>query len=154
MHHLIAWCGFFGAWMLVAGPLSQASRELEEEEIEREDLARAAKQAGRPEPVSAWWWLLPPVHYLLKRRSSEEYRDRVLTAMPAEKAAAFVSYRDKADTWAIVGTGAFFIAVKETWELREAYEWPEIVFWLLIVVMIGVAVAATVARRKRRRLFA
>lgn len=42
MDHLIAWCGFLGAWLLVAGPLHQATRELEEEEIERDDLARIA----------------------------------------------------------------------------------------------------------------
>ena len=28
MEYLIAWCGFFGAWLLVAGPISQAAQEL------------------------------------------------------------------------------------------------------------------------------
>jgi hypothetical protein len=26
--HIIAWCGFLGAWLLVAGPLDQAVREI------------------------------------------------------------------------------------------------------------------------------
>jgi hypothetical protein len=33
--HIIAWCGFLGAWLLVAGPLDQAVREVEENEFER-----------------------------------------------------------------------------------------------------------------------
>ena len=30
MPHFIAWCGFLGAWLLVAGPLDQAVREIED----------------------------------------------------------------------------------------------------------------------------
>jgi hypothetical protein len=47
VHTFIAWCGFLGAWPLVAGPLRQASRELEEEEIERYAAARAAVERRR-----------------------------------------------------------------------------------------------------------
>ena len=39
MHELILWSGFFGAWLLVAGPLYQAALELSEEDISRDDMA-------------------------------------------------------------------------------------------------------------------
>ena len=34
MPHVIAWCGFPGAWLLVAGPLDRAVREIAETELE------------------------------------------------------------------------------------------------------------------------
>ena len=46
---------------------------------------------------------------------------------------AFLNFRDVLNGWAYVAAGAALIAVKETWELHEAYEWPEWVFWALIV---------------------
>jgi uncharacterized membrane protein YhhN len=49
-----------------------------------------------------------------------------------------------------IASGAFLIAAKETWELREEYDWPIAVFWALIVVMIA-ACAANTALRVRRR---
>lgn len=152
MDHVIAWCGFLGAWLLVAGPLHQASRELEDEELEREDLHRAATTVTPAEPVSRWWWLLPPVAYVLRRRRSSDYRHRVARALPPEKLAALISYRDKADAWASVATGAFLIAVGETWDLRETAGWPELVFWGLIVLMIGLCAANTRSRAQRRRV--
>jgi hypothetical protein len=48
VHELIAWCGFFGAWFLVAGPVYQAALELEEEGLERDTFA----------PRSPGWWVL------------------------------------------------------------------------------------------------
>jgi hypothetical protein len=106
VEHVIAWCGFLGAWLLVGGPLHQASRELEDEELEREDLERAAAAVEPAEPISQWWWLLPPVAYILRRRRSNEYRHRVAGALTPEQLAALVSYRDKADTWSAVAGGA------------------------------------------------
>ncbi len=151
MDHLIGWCGFFGAWMLVAGPLFQATRELEEEEFEREAFIRAAKDVERPPPVSNWWWLLPPVHYVLARRRSGDFRQRIWQAMPAEQMAAFESFRDKADAWMAVAFGAFLIAVKETWELDEVYAWPQAVFWVLLPLMAFLCVGNTIARVRRRK---
>lgn len=151
MHTFIAWCGFLGAWLLVAGPLHQATRELEEEDVEREDLMRAAATVEPPRPVSSWWLLLPPVAYILHRHRSNEYRHRAALALPPEKLTALISYRDKADAWSSVATGAFLIAVKETWELHEAAEWSELVFWLLIVVMSALCVLNAVTRRRRRQ---
>jgi hypothetical protein len=149
--HVIAWCAFLGAWLLVAGPLHQATRELEEEEIERDDMARAAAAVEKPPAVSGWWWLLPPVGYVLHRRRSNDYRRRVIAAMPSQKLAALESFRDKAEAWMFVAAGAFLIAVSETWALRDEYEWPGVVFGALIVLMSALCIANAAGRSRRRR---
>ena len=59
MHELILWCGFLGAWLLVAGPLYQAAQELDEQEFSREELATAATRSEAGDRPSAWWWLIP-----------------------------------------------------------------------------------------------
>jgi hypothetical protein len=86
MPHLIAWCGFLGAWLLVAGPLDQA-----------------------------------------------------------------VTVKDILNAWLYVAAGASLIAVKETWELHESYEWPEWTFWLGIVGMLVLCIGTTVNRARHRR---
>jgi hypothetical protein len=151
MEHLILWCGFLGAWLLVAGPLNQATRELEEEELEREDLMEASKAVEPQEPISRWWMLLPPVYFFLRQRRNDDYRRAIIAAMPDAKVEALASYKDKATAWFLVAGGAFLIAVKETWELHEGYEWAEAVFWGLIVVMLVICVANAAAGVRRRK---
>jgi hypothetical protein len=70
MEHLVA--GFFGAWLLFAGPLYQANLELRAEDVEV-DRIRAAKEAPAPDEVSKGWWLVPPVHRVLRRRRQEAH---------------------------------------------------------------------------------
>ena len=151
MASVIAWCGFFGAWLLVAGPLYQAAIELREEDLERDALADLAQQVERPTPVSSWWWLVPPVHVWLKRRRGQAFRRAVFARLSAEQRAAFVTFVNKATGWMFVGLGGLLIAVKETWELRELEEWPAAVFWVLIVVMSVAAAANTAVRMNRER---
>jgi hypothetical protein len=67
---VIFWCGYVGAWLLVAGPIYQAALELQEQDIERDRIQQVTAQVPAPAPVSAWWWLLPPVRYLLAQRRS------------------------------------------------------------------------------------
>jgi hypothetical protein len=69
--HVIAWCGFLGAWLLVAGPLDQAVREIEETGFEHEALEEAKTRVEEPPPVSRWWILLPPVWYFLRWRDRD-----------------------------------------------------------------------------------
>jgi hypothetical protein len=147
--HVIAWCGFVGAWLLVLGPLSQAIRELQEEEFEREAITRAASAVEAPAPVSPWWLLLPPVYFVLRRRRDHVYRGRVRAAMPAEDAQAFDHLRAVASAWFLVAAGASLIAVKETWSLRDEYAWAEWTFWALLVVMFVLAVLVIAARVRR-----
>ena len=73
MHELIAWCGFFGAWLLVAGPFHQAALELSDERYDEEQM----EQLRRDTPshrVSRWWWLIPPVWYSKQRRRAQQHR--------------------------------------------------------------------------------
>ena len=60
MESLIAWSGFLGAWLLVAGPIYQAVIELEAEAFERDAVAAVSAMVEPPPRTSAWWWLLPP----------------------------------------------------------------------------------------------
>ena len=52
----------------------------------------------------------------------------------------------------LVGLGALFIAFKETWELVEHEEWPEYVFWSLVVLMalVTLGMIGSSAERQRR----
>jgi len=97
MPHVIAWCGFLGAWLLVAGPLDQAVRELEDQDFEHEAITRAASQFEDPPQVSGWWLVIPPVWYAIRQNRDGEYKHRVAAAMDEEDVRAFLSYRDAAD---------------------------------------------------------
>jgi hypothetical protein len=149
MEHLIAWAGFFGAWLLVAGPVYQAALELQEEEVDREALARTKDTVPRPDPIPWGWWLLPPVAFMLQSRASNAYRSAVVAAVPQEVIRQFVHFQDKAMGWLLVAAGAFLLAIKETWELTEVQEWPVSVFWILIVVMVPIALGYTAYRMRR-----
>ncbi len=149
MENLINWCGFFGAWLLVAGPLAQGAKELAEEKLERDELVEAAAKVDRPESISIWWWLLPPVYYLKSRQQSNQYKDAVINELSVEAAQSFRSFRDKANGWLAVSMGGLLIATKETWELIHGYEWPEAVFWPLLIFMALIALLNTVMRARR-----
>lgn len=149
MEHLIAWAGFAGAWLLVAGPVFQAALELQEEEVDREAFARTKDTVPRPDPISGWWWLLPPVAFILQRRASGRYREAVVAAVPDEVYVQFAHYLMKANGWLLVGAGAFFIALKETWELHELQEWSGLAFWLLVVGMLVLSLGYTVYRMRQ-----
>ncbi|MET0693842.1 MAG: hypothetical protein ABWY56_07920 [Propionibacteriaceae bacterium] len=148
MHYLIAWSGFLGAWLLVAGPMYQAVLELDEEDFERDVLSRATATVPPPPRSSPWWWLLPPVAYVLQRRQSQAYRRAVMDALPPESIKQLVRFKNMATGWAFVAFGAFFIAVKETWELQEVYEWPIAVFWVLLVVLVVLCTLNTAVRTR------
>jgi hypothetical protein len=150
MPHVIAWCGFLGAWLLVAGPLDQAVREIEETGFEREALDKAKADVPEPEPVSPWWLLLPPLWWLMKRRRDSIYRHRIGEALDDETLLNFLTVRDILNAWLYVAVGASLIAVKETWELHESYEWPEWAFWLGVVGMVVFCLGITVGRTRRR----
>lgn len=149
MESVIAWSGFLGAWLLVAGPIYQAALELQEEAIESGTYARLSASVGEPRRVSSWWWLLPPVAYLKQRRRARRYREAVMAQMTPDQIEQLVRFTTKATGWLLVASGAGFIAVKETWELGEHYEWPVAVFWPLVAVMLLVCTLYTVVRTRR-----
>jgi hypothetical protein len=151
VHELIAWCGFLGAWFVVAGSIYQAALELEEENFEREEMASLVAEIERPRRPSPWWWLIPPVGYLLRRRNGRAYRAAFMHAMTPEQLERMVRLINKANGWMYVGLGGLLIATKETWELREAYEWPVAVFWILVAGMPLLCAVNTAARMARTR---
>jgi hypothetical protein len=150
MPHVIAWCGFLGAWLLVAGPLDQAVREIEETGFEHEALEEAKGRVEEPAPVSRWWLVLPPIWWLLIGRRDSIYRHQIGEAMDDEALLAFLTVKDILNAWLYVAIGASLIAVKETWELHESYEWPAWVFWLGVVGMVAFCLSITIGRTRRR----
>lgn len=109
MLHIIAWCGFLGAWLL-----------------------------------------LPPVWWLLSRRRDGIYRHMVGEAMEDEDLLAFLTVKDVLNAWLYVAVGASLLAVGETWDLHEIYEWPEWTFWFGVVGMLVLCVSLTVGHTRRR----
>ncbi|MEO8094779.1 MAG: hypothetical protein ABI632_07590 [Pseudolysinimonas sp.] len=149
MDLFIHWAGFAGAWLLVAGPLFQAAVELRDEDLDREQFERAKTDLPQQERISNWWWLLPPVAYFRNRRRNDEYQRAVMAALPATTREQFLGFMTKANGWFTVAAGAFLIALKETWELAEAYELPVTIYWIAIVVLSIAAVSNTVVRLVR-----
>lgn len=146
VHAVIAWSGFVGAWLLVAGPLFQAATELDEQGDHRRGLTRVSGVVESPPRLSPWWWLLPPVAYVKQRRRQAAYRAAVMDALTTDELEDFVELSGTATGWAMVASGAFFIAVKETWELLELYEAPGWLLPLALLVMLALCAANTVVR--------
>ncbi|SEQ57957.1 hypothetical protein [Microlunatus flavus] len=146
MHALVEWSGFVGAWLLVAGPLFQAAVELDEQGDHRRGLTRASDAVGPPPRLSPWWWLLPPVAYVKQRRRQAAYRERIMDALTTGELEAFIDLSSTATGWALVASGAFFIAVKETWELLETYEAPAWLLPVVLVLLLALCAAYTVVR--------
>ena len=154
MELLVHIAGFLGGWLLVAGPLYQASIELDEEALDRDEWGKVHAALPQPERISPWWWLLPPVAYLKQRRASKAYQAAVLRSLTPQQLSDSVAFVSKARGWFIVAAGASLIAFKETWELVHLLEWHVAVFWVLVVVMPVLCIGHTVisAKRKRRLL--
>jgi hypothetical protein len=140
---------FLGGWLLVAGPVYQAAIELGEEQFERDEIDRASDAAEPLGRVSPWWWLIPPVGYVLNHRRRQEWRVRTMHALTRAQLEQFVSFVSKATGWMFIAAGASLIAIKETWELHEAYEWPVAIFWGLVVIMLVLCALNTVVRVQR-----
>lgn len=151
MDTLIAWCGFLGGWLLVAGPLYQGALELLEEDLDRSGFDESVQAIAPPPPPSKWWWFLPPVMFVLRRRRSNEYHSTVLRRLTPQQRAKRAGFIHKATGWFVVACGGSLIAVKETWELAEHAEWPAAAFVTVLVLMFLLVGANTVLHIGRRR---
>ncbi len=149
MSAVIAWLGFLGGWLLFAGPLYQASLELDEEQLERDRIAERQATIAKPPPVSPWWWLVPVLGYYLEMRRTRGYRRAVMAALDASDRADLVRYLRKARGWALVALGGLLLATNETWEVCEHYEWPVWVFAVLAAALAGLSAAYTANNQRQ-----
>jgi hypothetical protein len=150
-NQVIAWAGFAGAWLLVAGPIYQAAIELAAEDIERDAIQAASDNAAAPARPSGWWWLVPPVGYLRWLRTRREHRRTIMAMLTPAQMEQLVRFGNKATAWIYISGGAFLVALTETWGLREIYHWPAGVYVVLVVVMLAACAANTALRLKRTR---
>jgi len=146
MNQVIAWAGFLGAWLLVAGPLYQGALELREEEVDREGIEASTARVSRPSPPSPWWWLLPPVMYLIRRHRGAAFRRAALAQLSQAQRDQFTSFINKATGWFTVALGAALLAAGQTWEIIDRHHWPAWLFWLLLAVMLAASVLNTTLR--------
>ncbi len=146
---VMAWSGFFGAWMLVAGPMFQGALELREEDLDRDALHAAKKSVPAPERFSMWWWLVPPVLYVIKRRHAARYRELMLAALTPQQREKTIAFVNKAAGWFMVAAGGTLLACKETWQLVERYGMAAWWFWVGVVVMLLLCALNTAVRMVR-----
>lgn len=146
MNQVIAWAGFLGAWLLVAGPLYQGALELHEADVDREGIEATIARVPRPDPPSPWWWLVPPAMYLIRRHRSSVYRQTALAQLTQAQRDQFTSFINKATGWFTVAVGAALLAAEQTWQVTNRDHWPVWLFWLLITVMLGASVLNTTLR--------
>jgi hypothetical protein len=151
MNQVIAWVGFLGAWLLVVGPLYQGALELLEEDIDREGIDAAIARIPRPDRPSPWWWLLPPVMYLIRRHRRNAFRRAALAQLTQAQRDQSTSFINKATGWFTVAFGAALLAAEQTWQVIERQHWPAWLFWILIIVMLGVSVLNTALRMTHGR---
>jgi hypothetical protein len=149
MNLVMAWAGFLGAWLLVAGPLYQGALELREEDVDREGMEASIARLPRPESPSPWWWLLPPVMYLIRRHRANKFLRAALALLTPAQRAQRTSFINKATGWFTVAVGAALLALDQTWQVIERQHWPSWLFWLLIIVMLGASVLNTALRMSR-----
>lgn len=135
METFIHWCGFFGGWFLVAGPLYQAQIELRNENFSREEFYQMFRELPPPKPISRWWLLLPPLHMYLSYLNSRRYQEQAFLELSAAQRLRIVSFMNKANGWRLVGVGATLVAATETWHLVEFYRWPLWVFWAIVILV-------------------
>jgi len=151
MNQVIAWVGFLGAWLLVAGPLYQGALELLEEDIDREGIDASMARIPRPDLPSPWWWLLPPVMYLIRRQRSKAFRRAAFAQLTHAQRDQATRFLNKANGWFTVALGAALLGAEQTWQVIVRQHWPTWLFWILIVVMVGVSVLNTTLQMTRGR---
>jgi hypothetical protein len=149
MNLVMAWAGFLGAWLLVAGPLYQGALELREEDVDREGMEASIAHLPRPELPSPWWWLFPPGMYLIRRHRNNLFLRAALAQLTQEQREQRMSFINKATGWFTVALGAALLAADQTWQVITREHWPTWLFWLLILVMLSASVLNTALRMIR-----
>lgn len=150
MHNtLIAALGAMGAWLLVAGPLHQATIELREQGLT--DRTNFRTETLTPHHISPWWWLLPPVAYWKHHRERERIKQLALHTMSTEQIQRMLAFSNTALGWLFVAAGATLIAIKETYELVEITHWPHAWTWIIVIAALLIAVGNAALQTSRTR---
>jgi len=149
METFITICGFAGSWLLVAGPIYQAALELKDESFEREHLHELHATLPPPDHSSTWWWLLPPVKLALERSYSKRYRRQFFGALSNEDAEAMLAFMNKATGWLFVAGGGLLLALNETYDIVEHFQWASWLFWVIAVGVALLCFANTASRMSR-----
>jgi hypothetical protein len=146
METFVLTASFLGGWLLVAGPIYQAALELRDEDVADERIRKAMADVTSPTKVSAWWWLVPPVKIILERQRATLHRARYMEALPDEDTKALIALIDKATGWVFVGTGGLCIALKYTYEWTHHLSLSLPLFWLIVIVALGLSLGHAVYR--------
>ncbi|MFJ6699970.1 hypothetical protein ACIQM4_28485 [Streptomyces sp. NPDC091272] len=146
MDMIAAWCGFVGAWVLVAGPVYQGTVEMSGVTRVRSAVRTQAQDVAHPERVSPWWWLLPPVAYVMTHRKESAWQQQVMASLTPEQRTEFLALSNKGAGWFMVGSGAMLIGFKEAVELVEILHWPPPTALALVLLAAGAALGYTVYR--------
>jgi len=101
--------------------------------------------------VSAYWWLLPPVRLYLERRRSHRMNRLLIHQMDPTDVEALMSFLNKATGWMFVAVGGFLLALQETYDVVEHYDWSIGIFVILLVVMAGLCVGYALSRDMRTK---
>jgi hypothetical protein len=86
--------------------------------------------------------------YLIRRRRGNAFRRAALARLTQAQREQFSSFINKATGWFTVAVGATLLA-EQTWQVIDRHRWPVWLFWLLIIVMLGVSVLNTALRMIR-----
>ena len=156
MHEGVYWVGFIGAWLLFVGPVYQSALELREEEDARVSMQKVLESAPPPEPrltVVVAASAGRDRHALPAPRSvrGDHRRTHVAGGSRVDRA-----LQGRRRGWWYVGAGAWFIFLKEAWELAEHREWTVRGYWLTVVFMTmaalgGVGAGGDRSARERNR---
>ena len=143
---ITAWCGFVGAWLLVAGAIYQAALDLSEVKMDSAAIRAVANTIPPATRVSPWWWLLPPVAYVKTMNRQRSWRLQIMATLTPEKRAEFLTYSNAALGWFVVGAGAALIGFQEAADVAEIMEWSSAATLPLVVAAAALGLGFTVRR--------
>lgn len=147
MHLFVLWCGFVGAWLLVAGAIYQAFLELRNDQMAEGRMAALTAAVPLLPRVSPWWWLLPPVRLVLDTRRRNRIRETFLTSLSSLDRETLVTFISKARGWVIVATGGLLIAMEATYSLIEHLGYGTLCYWLAVMGSLALCVLNTILYR-------
>jgi hypothetical protein len=134
--------GALGAWLLFIGPTRQAAIELMKEANEMSEIMKSIKSNARNiqiKRVSNFWWILPPVKIILTKINQRKQWDSVTENLSTGEFKSLSHFRTLASTWSCVAFGAWLIALKETFEMCEHFEFSMFIYIAIVAIVTTVS---------------